>query len=38
MSFWTNARSAPNSAVTAPTTANRLTEDPAIESPSKNTG
>jgi hypothetical protein len=38
MSFWTKASSAPNSAVTAPTTASRLTDDPAMLSPSKNTG
>ena len=37
-SFCTKASNAPNMAVTAPTTASRLTDDPAIDSPSKNTG
>ena len=38
MSFWTKASIAPNRAVTAPTTDSTLTDEPAIESPSKKTG
>src|SRR6476620_9459167 len=38
MSFWTKASIAPNSAVTAPTIDRALTDEPAMDNPSKNTG
>ena len=37
MSFWTKANAAPKSAVTAPTTAKKLIEEPGMVSPWKNT-